>query len=343
MSERILLTGHNGYIGSVMLPILLANGYDVVGLDIGYYNECLLTPRNSDLVSVRKDIRDLTASDLDGFDAVIHLAALSNDPVGSINILWTEQINYQSSVRLAQLAKNAGVKRFLFSSSCIMYGMSQVAVVTEESPLDPKTEYARSKVRSEHAIAGLADDSFSPTSLRNGTVYGLSPHMRFDTVLNNLVGMAVTAERIVLHGDGTPWRPVIHVLDVSRAFLHVLKAPIEVVHNQAFNNGADNMNYQIIELAGIVRELVPGCELECLNSQDADQRTYKTDFTKFSRAFPEFKFQWSAKQGAGQLIAVLNAMGLKHHDFIDKRYTRIKWLTYLLETGRLDDSLRWHN
>ena len=342
MSMRVLVTGHQGYLGSVMTPMLVDAGYDVVGLDTGYYADCTLVPDRLQVPVIAKDLRDLEPGDLEGYEAVIHLAALSNDPIGNLNPAWTDAINFAATMRLARFAKAAGVRRFLFSSSCIMYGMSEAAVVTEESPLDPKTAYARSKVQSEHAIAELADEAFSPTFLRNGTIYGLSPRMRFDTVLNNLVGTAVTTGQVVLQSDGSPWRPVIHVQDVSRAFLHVLGASLERVHNQAFNNGEGRMNCQIRRLAEIVIGLVPGARLECLSSPDADQRTYKTDFGKFARTFPDFRFRWTVEEGAKELAEVFRALGLTREDVTDKRFTRLKWLRYLLDTGRLKGSLRWH-
>lgn len=341
MMRRILVTGHRGYLGSVMTPLLVEAGYDVAGLDTGYYDECTFVPDRLQVCTVRKDIRDLQAADLQGYEAVVHLAALSNDPIGNLSPEWTDEINCQASVRLAELAKAAGVSRFLFSSSCIMYGMSEAGVVTEESPLDPKTTYARSKVRSERAIAALAGKGFSPTFLRNGTLYGLSPRMRFDTVLNNLVGCAVSTGSVVLHGDGTPWRPVAHVQDIARAFLHVLQAPAALVHNQAFNNGEEGMNHQIIALANVVVRTVPGCTLQIRSSPDADQRTYRTDFSKFARTFPAFRFRWTVADGARELYEAFTAMGLTQHDFTDRRFTRLKWLRYLLESGRLDRSLRW--
>jgi nucleoside-diphosphate-sugar epimerase len=324
-----------------MIRCFLERGYDVVGLDTGYFRECVLTPDVVQVPTIRRDIRDLVPDDIKGFDAIAHLAALSNDPIGNLRADWTEEINYRSSLRLAELAREAGVPRFLFSSSCIMYGMSSTSVVTEASPLAPQTEYARSKVKAERAIAQLADDRFSPTFLRNGTIYGLSPRMRFDTVLNDLVGTAVTTGKVVLYSDGKPWRPVVHVQDVSRAFLAVLDAPIEAVHNQAFNTGADHLNHQIIELAEIVIKTVPGAVLEIMAQPGADQRTYRADFSKFARTFPRFEFQWTARNGAEELYRAFTRIGLDHQAFTDRRFTRLKWLRHLLDTGRLDETLRW--
>ncbi len=343
MVKKVLITGHNGYIGSVMAPFFMEAGYEVIGLDVGYFRKCSLVPDSAEIPWIYKDIRDLQLADLEGYDAVVHLAALSNDPIGNLNSQWTDQINYQASVRLAELAKAANVERYIFSSSCIMYGMSESAIVTEESPLDPKTEYAKSKVKAEEAISQLAGDGFSPTFLRNGTVYGLSPRMRFDTVLNNLMGMAVTTGKVVLFSDGKPWRPVIHVQDIARSFMAVLQAPIADVHNQAFNNGADHLNCQVIELAEIVVQTVPGCEIEILAQSGADQRTYKADFNKFRRTFPEFEFKWTAEKGAQELYTAFKEIGLTHDDFVNRYFTRLKWLNYLLDTEQLDGVLRWQN
>jgi nucleoside-diphosphate-sugar epimerase len=341
MPERVLVTGHNGYIGSVMVPVFLKAGYEVIGYDTGYFRECTLVPDTCQVPAISKDIRDLSPQDLQGFYAVVHLAALSNDPIGNLRQNWTEEINHQSSVRLAELAKAAGVKRFLFSSSCIMYGMSSAEVVNEESPLDPKTEYARSKVKSERAISALAADGFSPVFLRNGTIYGLSPHMRFDTVFNDLMGAAVTTGKVIVYSDGKPWRPVIHVKDVARAFLTVLQAPTAAIHNQAFNVGSNDLNYRVIQLAEIAQRTVPGCELEVKAQKSADQRTYKADFTKFKSTFPDFEFEWTPEKGALELYEAFRSIALDHAAFVDKRFTRLKWLNYLLESGRLDGSLRW--
>jgi nucleoside-diphosphate-sugar epimerase len=339
---RVLLTGHEGYIGSVMGPALVEAGYDVVGLDCGYFRDCTLVPQRTSVPGVSKDLRDLDPGDLHGVDAVIHLAALSNDPIGNLNEAWTQEINYQGSLRLAELARAAGVERFLFSSSCIMYGMSEAAVVDERARLDPTTEYARSKVRAERAISELADDSFSPTFLRNGTVYGLSPRMRFDTVFNDLIGSAVATGRVVVHGDGSPWRPVVHVKDLVRAFTAVLEAPRENIHDEAFNTGADALNHRVRELATIAVGAVPGCKLEVLGEPSADRRTYKADFDKFTRAFPDFEFGWTPGDGAGELRDALVSIGLTQETFADSRFTRLKWLRHLLETGQVDGSLRWN-
>lgn len=341
MKTRVLITGHNGYIGSVMAPLLAHAGHSVVGFDTGYFDDCTLAPDGLRVPALRNDIRDLTAADLKGFDAVIHLAALSNDPIGNLDAEWTRQINFEGTARLAEHAKAAGVARFLFSSSCIMYGMSEANVVDETSPLDPRTEYARSKVLAEGAVSMLADDGFSPTFLRNGTIYGLSPRMRFDTVLNDLVGTAVATGKVVVHSDGKPWRPVVHVEDVSRAFMTVLEAPVETVHNQAFNIGANHLNHQIRELAEIVARAVPDCALEMRPQPGADQRTYKADFSKFARTFPRFEFRWTAETGARELARQFRAMGLSSDDLADRRYTRLKWLRYLLDSERLDGALRW--
>jgi nucleoside-diphosphate-sugar epimerase len=338
---RVLVTGHDGYIGAVMAPAMLDAGYDVVGLDTGYFRECTLIPGSAEVPTVWKDIRDLEPADLEGFDAVVHLAALSNDPIGNLNDAWTDEINFQASVRLAALARAAGVERFLLSSSCIMYGMSEAAVVDEDAPLDPKTEYARSKVRAERAISELADDSFSPTFLRNGTVYGLSPRMRFDTVFNDLIGSAVATGRIVVHGDGTPWRPVVHVKDLVRAFMAVLEAPRDEVHDQAFNTGAEELNHQVGELARIAVETVAGCELVVLGRPSADRRTYKADFGKFTRTFPQFRFGWTPEKGAREVSEAFAAIGLSEGTFADPRFTRLRWLRHLLATATLDHSLRW--
>jgi nucleoside-diphosphate-sugar epimerase len=339
-SQRILMTGHNGYLGSVMAPYLRSAGHEVFGFDSDYFASCTLVPP-ADVPGVRRDLRELRAEDLEGFDAVVHLGALSNDPIGNLNDGWTEEINFQASVRLAELAREAGVRRLLFSSSCIMYGVSEAQVVDEQSPLDPQTEYARSKVRAEEAIRELASDSFSPTFLRNGTVYGLSPRMRFDTVLNDLVTQAIVSNRVVLHGDGTPWRPVLHIEDVATAFRTVLEAPLEAIHNEAFNTGADHLNWQIRQLAEVAVETEPGAELEVLAKPSADQRTYKASFAKWAKTFPDHEWRFDPRSGARQLHDALVAAGVTADDYGGERFVRLRWLHRLLEDGDLDNGLRW--
>jgi nucleoside-diphosphate-sugar epimerase len=338
--QRVLVTGSQGYLGSVMTEYLVRAGHSVCGLDAGFFDDCTLVP-GGDLPVIDRDIRDLGREDLEGFDAIVHLAALSNDPIGNLNADWTRDINLDASVRLAELARDAGVQRFLFSSSCIMYGASSTEVVDETSPLDPKTEYARSKVACESAIAGLARDDFSPTFLRNGTVYGLSPRMRFDTVLNDLVAAAVTTGKVVVRSNGRPWRPVVHVEDVARSFGHVLAAPREAVHNQAFNNGAEFLNRRVGDLAELAAGLVPGCELEVRGEADADQRTYRADFSKFAATFPDFEFEWTPERGGADLADRFRAIGLTAEMVQDARFTRLRWLRHLLDSGHLDDHLRW--
>ncbi|MEX2424313.1 MAG: SDR family oxidoreductase [Acidimicrobiia bacterium] len=339
--QRVLLTGHLGYIGSVLSSRLTEAGHEVVGLDSGLFEDCVLGDPPPAIEAMRCDLRDVQPSDLQGFESIVHLAALSNDPIGNLDETWTREINDRGSVRLAEMAKEAGVRRFLFSSSCIMYGMSEAAVVDEDSPLDPQTEYARSKVRAEDGIRNLASDEFSPVFLRNGTIYGFSPRMRFDTVLNSLVGAAVTTGKVVVRGDGRPWRPVIHVDDVSRAFVHVLEAPQETIHAEAFNVGADRLNHTVMELARVAEAAVPGSELEILAEPSADRRTYKADFGKFARTFPDFEFRWDAASGAARLAERLTTLGVTEAMFDGLRFVRLRWLTRLLESGELDAALRW--
>ena len=339
---RVLLTGHNGYIGSVLGPFLARFGHQVVGIDVGYFAETDFFEERDRTDFMRIDIRDLARLPvLEGFDAIIHLAALSNDPIGNLRAEWTEQINSNGTLRLAELAKKAGVPRFLFSSSCIMYGSASTAEVDEIAPLDPKTEYARSKVTAEEGLRSLASDDFSPIYIRNGTIYGISPRMRFDTVLNNFVGQAVATGKIIIYSNGEPWRPVVHLEDVCRTFVQFLDAPIEKVHNEAFNNGADELNRRVIDLAKAAQKAVPDTEIELRAEAGADQRTYRASFAKFRNVFPDFRFNWNPETGAVQLADAFRRIGLHRDKFERRDFTRLKWLKGLIAEGRLDIDLRW--
>jgi nucleoside-diphosphate-sugar epimerase len=338
---RVMLTGHKGYIGTVLVSMLTAAGHDVVGLDSDLYERCTFGAQVPVVPQIRKDIRDVQPADLEGYQAVIHLAALSNDPLGNLNPDLTYQINHAASVRLAKLAKEAGVERFLFSSSCSTYGAAGDAMLTEEAEFNPVTPYAQSKVLVEQDLARLADSNFSPTYLRNATAYGVSPRHRFDLVLNNLVAWAFTTGLVYLKSDGTPWRPIIHIEDISRAFMAVLDAPREEVHNQAFNVGINEENYRIRELAEIVKETVPGCRIEYAPDAEPDTRTYRVDFSKITQALPEFKPRWDARRGAEELYTAYHKYGLSLEDFEGPRYKRIDHIKQLLGSGELDANLRW--
>lgn len=338
---RVLLTGHRGYIGTVMGPLLAAAGHEVMGFDSDLFEACTFGSAPLDLPSIRKDLRDIRRSDLGGFDAVIHLAGLSNDPLGNLNPGLTYEINHVASVRLAQIAKEAGVARFLFSSSCSTYGAAGDKILNEEAEFNPVTPYGRSKVLVEQDVALLADDDFSPTFLRNATAYGVSPRLRFDLVLNNLVAWAFTTGRVYIKSDGTPWRPIVHIEDISRAFLAALEAPREVIHNRAFNVGLSEENYQVRCLAEIVRETVPGCSIEYAPDAGPDTRCYRVDFSLIRQALPSFQPQWNARRGAKELYNLYRRVGLRLEDFEGPRFKRIDHIQKLLTTGRLDSTLRW--
>jgi nucleoside-diphosphate-sugar epimerase len=338
---RILLTGHLGYIGAVLSPMLVAAGHEVLGLDSDLYATCDFGAGVPDIPAIKKDIRDVEGSDLQGFKAVLHLAALSNDPLGNLNPELTYAINHQASVRLAKLAKEAGVERFIFSSSCSNYGAAGDDFLTEQSAFNPVTPYGISKVRVERDVAMLGNRTFSPVFLRNATAYGISPRLRSDLVLNNLVAYAYTTGLIYLKSDGTPWRPIIHVEDIALAFLAALHAPREVVHNQAFNVARTEENYRIRDLAQIVAETVPGALIKYAPNAGPDKRCYRVDASKINRLLPQFKPEWDARRGAQELYDTYQRVGLTLEEFEGPRYKRIDRINYLLQSNRLDTSLRW--
>jgi nucleoside-diphosphate-sugar epimerase len=340
---RILVTGHDGYIGMAMIPMLIAEGHEIVGLDSHLFEQCAFDTTMGVLAhrSIRKDIRDIQPGDVEGFDAVIHLAGLSNDPLGNLNPALTYEINHVASVHLAKVAKEVGVPRFLFSSSCSTYGAAGEEAVNEAAAFNPVTPYGHSKVLVEQDVAQLADTNFSPTFLRNATAYGVSPRLRFDLVLNNLVAWAMTTGRVYIKSDGTPWRPIVHIEDISRAFIAVLHAPREVVHNQAFNVGRNEENYQIRDLAKIVEDLVPDCRVEYAAGAEPDKRSYRVDFSKLAYTLPAFKPQWNAWRGVKQLYEAYRQTDVRLEDFEGPKYKRIDHIKQLLKSSRLDTTLRW--
>ena len=338
---RVLVTGSRGYIGVVLTPFLEAAGHEVLGLDSDLYERCTYGDRMPETPWIRKDIREVETRDLQGFDAVLHLAALSNDPLGDLDPTLTMDVNHAASVRLATLAKQAGVSRFVFSSSCSTYGAAGDDMLDETASFNPVTPYGVSKVYVERDVSGLADGKFSPVFLRNATAYGVSARMRFDLVVNNLVAWAFTTGRVFIKSDGSPWRPLVHIEDISRAFLAVLEAPREKVHNQAFNVGRNVENYRVREVAEMVREVVPGCRIEYAEGAQPDKRNYRADFSKFARTFPERPLVWSVRKGVEELYASYRRFGFSQAEFEGPKYKRIDHIKMLLQEGRLDARLRW--
>lgn len=339
---KILVTGHLGYIGAELTPYLVNRGHEVVGLDTDYFARCDFLAAPDPIRNLDIDLREVEPSHLVGFDAVVHLAALSNDPLANLNPRLTYDINYRAAVRLAKAAKAAGVGRFAFSSSCSIYGKgSKDEELDEQASFNPVTPYGDSKVRVEQQLSQLADSCFSPVYLRNATAYGVSRRLRADLVVNNLVGHAVTTGRVLLQSDGTPWRPLVHVLDIAQAFAEVLTAPRRVIHDQAFNVGRVGENYRMRNVADLIAEALPGCHVEHIDGATPDIRDYRVDFAKIERELPNYTPRWSLRRGVGQLCAAYADGGMTREQFGGPKFFRLRTVQNLLNQGDLDDDLRW--
>ncbi|MDX2242894.1 MAG: SDR family oxidoreductase [Leptolyngbyaceae cyanobacterium bins.302] len=338
---KVLVTGTEGYLGCLFAPLLLEHGHDVIAVDTGFYKTgWLYNGTNLTAKTLNKDIRHISLEDLQGVDAIVHMAELSNDPTGQLSPNITYDINHKGSVRLAQLAKQAGVKRFVYMSSCSVYGVASAGDVTEETPVNPQTAYAECKALVERDVAPMADDSFSPTFMRNATAFGASPRMRFDIVLNNLSGLAWTTKEIKMTSDGTPWRPLVHALDIAKALLCVLEAPRDIVHNQIFNVGDTANNYQVKEIAEIVADIFTGCKLS-FGANGSDNRSYRVSFEKINTQLPGFKCDWDARRGAQQLFDVFSQIDMTQEVFESRGFTRLKQLEYLIRTQQIDKDFFW--
>jgi nucleoside-diphosphate-sugar epimerase len=337
---RVLVAGDRGYIGAVLVPFLRAAGHQADGLDVGLYDGCDLGPATEDLTGPPEDMRDTQAGRLSGYDAVICLAALSNDPLGDLNRDATFSVNLDGTLNLARVARQAGVPRFLFSSSCSLYGAAGSAGVAEDGDMLPVTPYGETKVVAERELARLADDSFSPAYLRNATAYGVSPRLRLDIVANNLTAVAMTTGEVKMQSDGSPWRPMVHIEDISRAFLALLEAPRELIHNEAFNVGRTEDNVQIREIAEMVRDAVPGSRVSFAEGAGPDIRNYRVDFAKLHTTFPDLKMRWTVRDGIDELAAAYARYGLTYEDFVSSRYVRLRRIRELLDGGLVDEMLR---
>ncbi len=338
---RVLVTGSAGYIGAVLCPIFTTHGHDVVGLDTGYYEGCDFGAYEPEPQRLALDVRDVRPEHLEGFDAVVHLAALSNDPLGDLSPELTYEINYDATVSVARAAQSAGVRRFVFASSCSMYGASDAdALLAEDAPLRPLTPYAESKVRSEEALRELDGDGLEVVSMRNATVYGVSPRLRLDIVLNNLAAWGHVTGKIRLLSDGRSWRPLLHVRDLAKVALRMVEAPAELVAGKAYNIGSEAQNYVVRDLAEILAELT-GCELEFAGDASPDPRSYRVDFSALERAFPDLTLDWNARRGAEELVAAYRSVGLSSDAFEGRSYVRLRQLRHLLDEHQLDDELRW--
>ena len=340
---NVLLTGIDGYIGSVLAPYLIKSGHQISGLDTGFYRSGWLYHDKSHTVLpkfLNKDLRKIKKNDVEGFDAVIHLAELSNDPLGQLNPEITYDINYKGSVQLARLCKSCGVKRFIYTSSCSVYGTNGDDYKTEESEPNPQSAYAECKIMVEREVSKLADDIFSPVFLRNATAYGASPKMRFDIVLNNLCGLAWCNKTIEMISNGTPWRPLVHILDICKAIKLTLEAPLENIHNEIFNVGSTRENYQIKEIADVIASVFKNCKIN-IGTENNDPRSYKVSFEKIKNVLPDFSCDYDLRQGAKQLYKLFNRIDLKTEEFNSNSYTRLKQIKHLIETKQVDEQLYW--
>jgi nucleoside-diphosphate-sugar epimerase len=337
---KVLVTGHRGYIGVEMVGVLRKAGHEVSGLDVGYYDECDFTAPPDDVPNLDVDLRDVTPDLFKGFDAVAHLAALSNDPLGDLDKSTTYDINLHASVKLAEAAKAAGVKRFLFSSSCSLYGAGGTGFLDETAAFNPVTAYGESKVRVEQALSKMADGKFSPAYLRNATAYGVSRRLRADIVVNNLVGHALTTGKVLMQSDGSPWRPLVHIRDIIHAFEVMLVAPREVIHDQAFNVGRTSENFQIRDVANMVAEVVPNCQVAFASGASADLRDYRVDFSKIETKLPGYKPTWTLRKGIEELYQAYKDAPMTKELFSGPKYYRLKTIQGLKERGKLDENLR---